>query len=157
MCKTWKIWHAHVLVHALLVCTQLPVNTCKTQVMHIMSSDLVCHTTHVVYRYSRYIRIDNEMHWFCGWAASNSVSPLTKYVGLSLLINMWRYMYYVETRVRLNSYVATCSLNNTSYFISWTIVEVDLRQKRSILMSITGPVEMVRSGYGWTNFSKGKI
>ena len=35
----------------------------------------------------QYICTDNEMHWFCSWAASSSISQLTKYMGMSLLIN----------------------------------------------------------------------
>ena len=41
---------AHGLLHFILACTRLPVNTLNTQVMHIMGSHLVGHTTPVLYR-----------------------------------------------------------------------------------------------------------
>ena len=50
-----KKWHAHALFHAILACAQLPVNTHDTLVMLITILHLVCHTTHVVYRYGRHV------------------------------------------------------------------------------------------------------
>ena len=107
------------------------MNTHDTQVMYITNLHLVYHTTHVVYRYTRDVYIDNKMHWFCIWAASTSILPLTKYMGLPLLTNMWKFTYIVETRIKLNSYVATCSMNHIIYVLhmlnssrSWFEAEV---------------------------------
>ena len=36
-----KIWHAHTVLHTVLACAQLPVNTCDIKVMHVMSWHLV--------------------------------------------------------------------------------------------------------------------
>ena len=128
--------HTHCCTQLYIVCVQLPVSTYDTRVMHTMSSHMVCYTACVVYRHKRYVYIDNEMHWFCSWAASNK-----KYMAMSLFINTWKHMYNVETGVKLFSYVAACPLNHISYIMCWTVV-VNLRQKYFILMSITWkPIE----------------
>ena len=122
------------------MCAQLPVNRCDTWMMHDTSSHLACHTIYVVYRYSRYIQpvaTDHEMHWFGSWATFNSILPLMKYMGMSLSINVWKHTYKVQTRIKWNSYMATYSLNHITYCVCWTVVEVDLKQKHYMLMSIT--------------------
>ena len=79
-----KIWYVniHTLLDIILACPQLPVSTRDTQVEHITSLHLVCHTACVVHRYSRYVCIDNEMHQLCSWAASNSILRMTEYMGV---------------------------------------------------------------------------
>ena len=58
-------------------------------------------------------------------------------MGMALSVNVWKHMYNVETRIKSNSYIATYSLNHITYFVCWTVVEVDLKQKHYMLMSIT--------------------
>ena len=43
-CETLKNC-AHALLHTILVCTRLAVNTCDSQVLHVTSSHLVCCAT----------------------------------------------------------------------------------------------------------------
>ena len=42
------------VLHAVLACALVPVNTCDTQGMHIVSSHLICYTTCVMHIYSNY-------------------------------------------------------------------------------------------------------
>ena len=118
----------------ILACTRLPVNICNTQVIHVMSLHLVCHTTHVVYSYSRHIQTMK----FIGFAAWQLLIVFcTDEIDGHILINKYKkHMYNVYTRVKSNSYIASHSLNHISYFMHWK-VEVDSRQKGFILMSIT--------------------
>ena len=66
------MWHTGDACHELAL--SLPHQTC-----HV-------HTHNIIV---------NEMHGFCSWAASlviPSVLPMMKYVGMSLLINMWKFL-----------------------------------------------------------------
>ena len=65
--------------------------------MHMIANEHTQHTSDALglphYTYGvlvqhMYIYTDNEIHRFCSWAASNNILPLTKYMGVSLLINM---------------------------------------------------------------------
>ena len=66
----------------------------------------------------QYTCIDNEMHWFCSWAASNSIFDTDEiYDRVLIKKNVKKCMYNVKTRMKLNSYTVTHSLNHISDFI----------------------------------------
>ena len=109
----------------ILLCSFVPVNTCNRWEMQVTSSDLICYTTCMVYRYSSCtVAIDNEIICFTvyqflyNYVVINTILLFAKYVGVSLLINKWNCT--VVTRVKLYTH----SLNYIySCFIFWKLVE----------------------------------
>ena len=92
--------------------------------MHVKSSHFVYHTIRVMYRCSRHIQTMKCISFAAELLLI--VFFATDEIEGRVLINKYvKCMYNVETRAKLNFYEATYSINHVSYFMHFTVVEVD--------------------------------
>lgn len=124
-----KVWHAHTLLHEILLCTWLPMNTCNARFLSQACTWLVILRIWCTDTVDMYICVDNKIHWFCNCATAVHFQVFinkTCLVSGKIISACW-YYFATDKACLINEHLkmyCSCTVTKPMDFIVYTYVHI---------------------------------